>query len=85
MLIYVCAVGELSAVDNHANRDWNHFVAVSTALCVATADLSWRLATTGVSRWVRWFSPFAGGCLLLVPIWIMSSLVWGTITASRLR
>lgn len=85
MIIYVVAVGKLSAIDNHANRDWNHFVAVSTALCVDTPDLAWRVATTGVGRWVRWFSPFADGCLLLAPVWIMSSLVWGTIAASRLR
>ena len=48
---------------------------LATLVCAAAAivafDLWWRRGQPETTWWARLFSPFAGGCFVFVPIWLL--------------
>jgi hypothetical protein len=54
-------------------------VLVATFLFVGVFDFAWRYRQTEpASRW-RFVSPFAGGCIGFLPLWLLFTIMWLTI------
>lgn len=70
----------LSLVD-HLPRNFPQGVLVIpglflTPLAVGAFDLWWRLKQAEPDRWYKLLSAVHGGCLLLIPLWVLN---WGAI------